>query len=90
MFKEIWMLKMNATKAKNEFGLMLDTARKEPVSIEKNGRAVAVVMSIEEFERMEAAEDALWAKKAEEASKEGFLGQEESEKFLADMINAKD
>ena len=84
------MIKMNATKAKNEFGLLLDTARSQPVGIEKNGRAVAVVLSIEEFERMEALEDAWWAKKAEEVAAEGFLDQGESEKFLAEMLNAKD
>ena len=84
------MMKMNATKAKNEFGLLIDEARNQPVSIEKNGRAVAVVLSIAEYERMVAVEDAWWAKKAEEISAEGFLDQGESEKFLAEMLNAKD
>lgn len=88
--QEARVFKMNATKAKNEFGLLLERVHKEPVSIEKNGRAVAVVVSLEDFERMEALEDAWWAKKAEEAAKEGFLGPEESEKFLAEMMNAKD
>jgi hypothetical protein len=48
------------------------------------------VISLEEFERLEAMEDAWWAKQADEASKEGFLGQVESEKFLTEMMNAKD
>lgn len=81
---------MSASYAKNNFGELLESARSNPVKIEKNGRAVAVVVSLEDFERMEAMEDSWWAKKAEEASKEGFLGQEESEKFLAEMMNAKD
>ncbi|WP_244496374.1 type II toxin-antitoxin system prevent-host-death family antitoxin [Aureimonas ureilytica] len=43
---------MSARDAKNAFGLLLDTARAQPVAIEKHGRAVVVVVSIEEFERL--------------------------------------
>ena len=81
---------MSASDAKNKFGELLEFARKGPVKIERNGRPVAVVVSAEEFARMEAVEDAWWAKQAEAASKEGFLGADESESFLAEMLNAKD
>lgn len=81
---------MSASDAKNNFGELLEFARKNPVKIERNGRPVAVVVSAEEFERMEAMEDAWWAGKADEAMKEGTIGQEASEKFLAEMLNAKD
>lgn len=43
---------MSAREAKNGFGLMIDTARAEPVLIQKHGRGVVVVVSIEEFERL--------------------------------------
>ena len=46
------MKTMSAKDAKNGFGLLIDTARIEPVIINKHGRAVAVVMSIEEYERL--------------------------------------
>lgn len=46
------MKTMSAKDAKNGFGLLLDTARAEPVTIEKHGRPVVVVLSIEEFERI--------------------------------------
>lgn len=46
---------MSAKDAKNGFGLLLDTARAEPVTIEKHGRAVVVVLSIEEYERLRIA-----------------------------------
>lgn len=46
------MKNFSARDAKNQFGLMIDTARLEPVVIEKHGRPVAVVCSIEEFERL--------------------------------------
>lgn len=43
---------MSAKNAKNEFGLLLDTARAEPVTIEKHGRPVVVVLAVEEFGRL--------------------------------------
>ena len=46
------MKKMSAKEAKNGFGLLLDTARAEPVVIEKHGRPVVVVLSTEEYERL--------------------------------------
>ncbi len=46
------MKNMSAKDAKNEFGLLLDTARAEPVTIEKHGRPVAVVVSVEEYDRL--------------------------------------
>lgn len=45
---------MSAREAKNTFGLMIDTARAEPVRIEKHGRGVVVVVSVEEYERLSA------------------------------------
>lgn len=43
---------MSARDAKNSFGLLLDRARAEPVQVEKHGRPVVVVMSVEEFQRL--------------------------------------
>ncbi|MCW2189459.1 prevent-host-death family protein [Bradyrhizobium elkanii] len=48
------MKTMSAKAAKNGFGLLLDTARAEPVTIEKHGRPVVVVISVEEFGRLSA------------------------------------
>ena len=45
---------MAARDAKNGFGYLIDLARAEPVTIEKHGRPVVVVLSIEEFERLKA------------------------------------
>lgn len=44
-----------ATDASNRFGQLLDLARQEPVTIEKKGREVAVILSVEEYNRMESA-----------------------------------
>lgn len=52
------MKTMSARDAKHQFGLLIDTARAEPVVVEKHGRPVVVVVAIEEFERLKALEAA--------------------------------
>jgi len=44
------MIRMPSTEAKTHFGRLLDTAQGVPVTIEKKGRPVAVVISEKEFE----------------------------------------
>jgi len=46
------MKKFTAKDAKNGFGRLIDIARAEPVTIEKHGRPVVVVLSVEEYERL--------------------------------------
>ena len=46
------MKSIAARDAKNGFGHLIDLARAEPVTIEKHGRPVVVVLSVEEFERL--------------------------------------
>ncbi len=48
------MQSMSAKDAKYNFGRLIDTARAEPVTVEKHGRAVVVVMAVEEYERLVA------------------------------------
>lgn len=50
------MKSMSAKDAKNSFGMLIDSARAEPVAIEKHGRKVVIVMAVEEFERLKALE----------------------------------
>ena len=46
------MKTLSAREAKNAFGLMIDTARAEPVLIEKHGRGVVMVIAVQEYERL--------------------------------------
>ena len=48
------MSTISATDAKNRFGELLELSRKAPVHVQKNGRDVAVVISPEEFARLQA------------------------------------
>lgn len=73
------MQTFTATDAKHHLGLVLDTAQKAPVSIEKQGRPFAVVMSQERFEIME---DTYLAFQADKAENQGFLGVKESKATL--------
>ncbi|WP_095203537.1 type II toxin-antitoxin system Phd/YefM family antitoxin [Mesorhizobium carmichaelinearum] len=50
------MKTMSAKDAKNAFGMLIDTARAEPVAVEKHGRKVVVVIAVEEYERLKAVE----------------------------------
>lgn len=46
---------MSAKEAKNGFGRLIDLARAEPVTVEKHGRGVVVVVSVEEYESLSAS-----------------------------------
>jgi prevent-host-death family protein len=50
------MRALSAKDAKYNFGRLIDMARAEPVTIEKHGRAVVVVVAVEEYERLKAIE----------------------------------
>ena len=43
---------VSSTDAQNQFGKLLDDAKKEPVMIQKNGRDQVVMISAEEYQRL--------------------------------------
>jgi prevent-host-death family protein len=43
---------MSATQAKQNFAALIDAAQREPVRIQRHQRDVAVLLSAEEYERM--------------------------------------
>ena len=51
------MKRISAKDAKNGFGRLLDTARAEPVTVEKHGRGVVVVLSVEEYQRLKELDE---------------------------------
>jgi prevent-host-death family protein len=48
------MKDISSTEAKTHFGALLDLAQREPVTIHKKGRAVAVILSMQDFEAHQA------------------------------------
>lgn len=81
--------KLSAKDAKTHFGLLLDMAQRHPVTIEKKGRPVVVVLSLHDFSHYQQVEDELLALKALQAEKEGWLDQNESADFLVKLGTAK-
>ena len=75
-------MKTTATEMKNHFGEYLEGALSEPVVIEKSGRSIVVMLSMKEYERLMALDDAYWGEKALKAEKTGYIGQKESSEFL--------
>ena len=49
------MRTISATEAKQNFAAMIDSAQREPVHIRRHNRDLAVVMSAEEFARLNKA-----------------------------------
>ncbi len=44
------MITITSVEAQNRFGQLLDTAQREPITITRRGRPVAMLMAIQEFE----------------------------------------
>jgi prevent-host-death family protein len=43
---------VTSTEAQNQFGKLIEDAKKEPVMIQKNGRDQVVVLSVDEFNKI--------------------------------------
>jgi len=82
------MTTVKSKDAQNKFGSMLDAAQKEPVTITRHDRPVAVVMSPERYAELEALEDSVWAVRARMASEKGLIGEEETREFIERTLNA--
>ena len=77
------MKTMAASQAKNSFGILLDSAQQEPITLTKKGRAVAIVLSVAEYERLETLEDAYWRERAQTAEAKGYAGTNAGAAFAA-------
>lgn len=79
------MKAIGAREAKNNFGEMLDSVQREPITIKKHGRAVAVIMSSHEYHEMK-----LERLRARLAVGEGQLDRGEGiegETFFSQLLN---
>ena len=48
-------MRVSATQAKNRFGAMCTHAKTEPVFVEKDGRIDTVILSADQFDRLNAS-----------------------------------
>jgi prevent-host-death family protein len=79
------MTAISATRAKQQFAALLDAAQRGPVRIQRHERDVAVLVSAEEYERMNrerwAEFDQLSATAARQAKSNGL-----TEEILAEIL----
>lgn len=84
---------ITAKDAKNNFGALMDDVRRAPIVITKHGRASVAIMDIELFEYLaDFMEDYYDTKELAKRprSKDDYLGAEETEKFLKELVDAAD
>ena len=85
------MKTITATELKTRSGETLETAQREPVFIEKNGRPVAVLISQADYDRLMKLENDYWLARVEAAEKSGYIGVDATNAFLKETLkgNAK-
>jgi prevent-host-death family protein len=82
------MKTVSSTDVKNTFGTVMDSALVEPVMVKKSGRSSVVILSVTEYERLTAIEDAYWASRALKAKASGFASADEVQQLLKDSEGA--
>lgn len=80
------MKTITATELRTKAGETLDAAQKEPVAIEKNGRAVAVIVPQADYERLTKLENDYWLARVEAAENSGYIGTEATTAFFKEML----
>ena len=83
------MKTVTATEMKQRLGQYLTAALVEPVVVEKSGQPVIVMLSMAEYERFQALEDAYWGECARQAEQDGFTGYEETIRRIQERLNAE-
>jgi len=81
---------LSANEAKTQFGDMLLKAQRAPVQINRNGKPVAVVISMDEYESIEALKLRLLQSRAAQAMTDINAGHTvDGESFFYDLENGK-
>jgi prevent-host-death family protein len=87
------MKSFTASDARRRFGRLMGTARREPVTITKNRRNVAMMLSTSDNELIAAVEGFLegryWVERVADAERGGYIGVEESARTMSEALNAE-
>lgn len=87
------MKSFTASDARRRFGRLLEKARREPVMITKNGRAVAMMLPASDKELIAAVkgflEERYWGERIADAERGGYIGARESNHILREALNAE-
>lgn len=77
---------ITATELKTKTSEALETAQREPITIEKNGRPVAVILAQADYERLLKLENDYWLARIEAAEQSGYIGAEASQAFFKEKL----
>ena len=78
---------VTANEAKTQFGNMLLNVQRAPVQINKNGKPVAVMVSIEDYERIEEMKIRMLKERVQRAKAESKAGTTtEGEIFFDELL----
>ncbi len=80
------MKTITATELRTKCGETLDAAQKEPIAIEKNGRLIAVIVPLADYERLTKLENDYWLARVEVAENSGYIGTEGTTAFFKEML----
>jgi prevent-host-death family protein len=67
----------------NLSGTLAEVSDDEPITIQKNNKDIAVLISSTRYKELERIEDLLYKKAADIAFAEGFASEEETEKLMS-------
>lgn len=80
-------MQISASEAKGRFGEIMAAAGEEPVTITKYGRPDRALISYKRLQELETMEDRYWLELARQGRESGYIGTEESEKLLEEMLS---
>ena len=73
---------LSSTEVRQNFSAVLSNIEIEPVSISKQDKAIAVVMSQKRYNELKRLEDILYGKAAELAIQEGFASDIQTQDLM--------
>ncbi len=73
---------LSSTEVRQNFSAVLSKIDAEPVSISKQDKTIAVVMSQKRYEELKRLEDILYGKAAELAIQEGFASDTQAQDLM--------
>ncbi len=81
---------LTANQAKTQFGDMLLKVQRAPVQISRNGKPVAVLLSVEDYQALEAIKLRLLQEKIEQARADIAAGKlVEGDALLSSLLNGE-
>jgi len=84
------MESLSANEAKTHFGDLLLKVQREPVQINRNGKAVAVVLSVDDYVSLEKLKMDVLKNRVEQAREAIITGHiTDGDHFFDDLLNGK-